>query len=179
MCSLSLRGWWIDGIGIDDFRTSPLCKQDSLFRLLSPEYSQHDIPPHQSGPDNWRFDRTLVVTPFVKTGFAFNGRIARFTPSYRLSMPMHWPSLPGWKLNISNNWKTQSLPASELPWGTTGDLDWFHLKSRLKRKLPQSGRLSYWSFWTTLVLYNGGEVKLMDTKEEGRLRSFAHLGGYG
>ena len=46
-------------------------------------------------------------------------------------------------------------------------------------KLPKNGRLSYWSFWTTLVLYNGGEVKLMDTKEEGRLRSFAHLGGDG
>ena len=55
----------------------------------------------------------------------------------------------------------------------------FTLKSRLKRKLTQNGWLSYWSFRTTLVLYNGGEVKLMDTKEEGRLRSFAHLGGHG
>ena len=84
MCSLSLRGWWIDGIGIDDFRTSPLCKQDSLFRLLSPEYSQHDIPPHQSGPDNWRFDRTLVVTPFVKTGICVqwkNSKVHAFLPS--------------------------------------------------------------------------------------------------
>ena len=105
--------------------------------------------------------------------------MTRFAPSYRLSMPMHWPSLPGWKLYISKNWTAKSLPASELSWGATGDLDRFHLKSRLKRKLTQNGRLSYWSFWITLVLYNGGEVKLMDTKEEGRLRSFAHLGGGG
>ena len=101
---------------------------------------------------------------WLKRGFALNQRIARFTPSYRLSMPMHWPSLPGWKSYISNNWKAKSLPASELPWGTAGDLDRFHLKSRLQRKLTQNGWLSYWSFWITLVLYNGGEVKLMNTK---------------
>ena len=92
-----IKGWWIDGIGIDDFRTSPLCKRDSLFRLVPPEYSQHDNPPHQSGPRNWRFDRTLVEQwrRWSKGEFVFNGRMANdkiraFLPSvhaYALTVP--------------------------------------------------------------------------------------------